>query len=124
MECTKIWKCYIGDKDGDEFGESYQRDPIYFRQFFQTLSDTLRIPIQAVNVIRNPYDAIASICLSKQLLQGHPPTERNKYNNANCLNKQVMPYFSVESSVMKMKNDTDLNLKILDTIMLTLWKGL
>ena len=104
----------IGDKDGYAVGQLYQRYPIYFRQFFRKLSDTLQIPIQAVHMIRNPYDAIASKCLTNLLMQGRPPTETNKYNNTRCLKEQTIPYFSVETGVMKMKNDTGLNLKILD----------
>ena len=97
----------IGDKCGKYIVSLYQQDPTHFRQLLKQLSDTLQIPM-----IRNPYDAVATKCLGSVTTQ--QPTETNKYNNPTCLKRIMTAFFSVEDWVMRMKNDAELNLNVLD----------
>ena len=105
----------IGDKCGTETVYVYQSDPSHFRKLLKQLSDTLQIQVMAVHVIRNPYDVIATNCFPSSMTSGiNRPTEKNKFNDTNCLKKIVLRVIEVEDVVMSMKNDAELSLKILD----------
>ena len=105
----------IGDKCGAETVYVYQSDPSHFRKLLKQLSDTLQIQVMAVHVIRNPYDVIATNCFPSSMTSGiNRPTEKNKFNDTNCLKKIVLRVIEVEDVVMSMKNDAELSLKILD----------
>lgn len=104
----------VADKGAGAVTEIYAHNPKRLREAYKQLSSTLQIPIQAIHVVRNPYDMIASNSFFGLVRLGNPPTERNKYNKTATLQLVKARTFAMAESVINMKKDAELNLKVLD----------
>ena len=104
----------VADKGAGSVTEIYAHEQKQLIQAYKQLSNTLQIPVQAIHVVRNPYDMIASNSFFRMMYQGHPPTERNKFNNTAILQRIKARIFGLAESVMNMKKDAELNWKVLD----------
>ena len=82
----------IGDKAGGNTIKMYMESRQRFRVLYQKLRETVKVPIKVVNIIRNPYDMVAT----QTLLHGagirvHTTnsTAAHKYTNNNVLREQI-----------------------------------
>ena len=53
----------IGDKSGGTSVKMYMKDSDVFKRLYQSLTDTVEVPIKVLQVFRNPLDMIATVTL-------------------------------------------------------------
>ena len=76
----------IGDKSGGKSSLCYLDSPQRVQKSYRQLVDTVRIPVRAIHVIRNPYDMIATAALYHAGSAGHKlPASEKKFDNPKML---------------------------------------
>lgn len=78
----------IGDKTAGDVTNSFSHDPIMFRYLLKRLSEIVGVPLKVINVVRNPFDMVATLTLYRgsnvKNVKVHA-TETDKYNNTDLL---------------------------------------
>lgn len=78
----------IGDKTAGDVTNSFSHDAIMFRYLLNRLSEIVGVPLKVINVVRNPFDMVATLTLYRgstvRNVKVHA-TETNKYNNTSLL---------------------------------------
>ena len=78
----------IGDKTGGDATRSYRLNPKQFMKAIICLEQLLSVPLKVINVIRNPYDMVATVALYRGSHKNDTKvnaTEDNKYENFRVL---------------------------------------
>ena len=81
----------IGDKHGEFTVTTLAANP----ELLQKLRDVVKVPVRFIHVVRNPFDNIATMAL------------RQAQNNSLDIQATIDRYFSVSTSVMKVKAMAD-----------------
>ena len=91
----------IGDKAGGMTAQVYRMDKELFGSIYRQLESTVMIPLQAIHVVRNPYDNIATMLLYNHRVK-QKANETHKYHNEQALKNQIVAYFNQIRSVLEM----------------------
>lgn len=78
----------IGDKTAGDVTNAFLWESVVFRYMLKKLSQIVGVPLKVINVVRNPFDMIATLTLyrgSSDLNVKVPATEEKKYNNSQVL---------------------------------------
>ena len=98
----------IGDKAGGLTAQVYRRNKKNFFLLYQRLQATVRIPLHAIHVVRNPYDNIATMLLYNEHIK-QKVNESHRYFNEKLLKGQIIAYFNQVRSVVEMVEKLKLN---------------
>ena len=98
----------IGDKAGGMTAQVYRKKREKFVSVYQQLCSTVKVPVYAIHVVRNPYDNIATMLLYNEHMK-RSTNETHKYRNFAGLRKQINAYFVQVESVLGMIKDAHLN---------------
>ncbi len=96
----------IGDNSGGFTTQLFGRNRTLFKMVYKEVKRTLKMPVHAIYIIENPFDAIATISLYSNKIS--PNTSIKFYNNTN-LKKAVLKYFIQLKIVVEMIRKTPLN---------------
>ena len=102
----------IGDKSGGMVAKLYAKNPNDAHRTYLEISDTVKIPIRVLHVVRNPYDIIATqLLFNASGVLGHKfeATVDHPYNNTAGLILKMQGLVRRASSVMTMLNDWNLD---------------
>ena len=78
----------IGDKTAGDVTNSFSHDPVMFQYLLRRLSEIVGVPLKVINVVRNPFDMVATLTLYRGSTVKNvkvQATETNKYNNTDLL---------------------------------------
>lgn len=104
----------IGDKTGGSTAMLYYDTPKIFRATLRRLRSISGVPYQAVHVVRNPYDMVATVALYQATL--NPNTDKfnatveNKFNDFKVINLATTLILKKATAVRDMVQDMKLNL--------------
>lgn len=108
----------IGDKAGGTTSHEYVTSPSKFAQSYRQLVQTVKVPVIAIHVVRNPYDMIATRMLYSDTDRNGAKlttaTVNHKYNNTSHLLYHVRRVFDIAQIVHNMIQDHDLMLTVLE----------
>ena len=88
----------IGDKSGGQTAMVYRDSSKRACGIFNELVDTVKVPIHAIHVVRNPYDMIATAMLYNAGKHGKATTD-HPYRNDKLLQKFIQEIHSLASAV-------------------------
>ena len=95
----------IGDKSGGDAVIEYNKNPKLFKTFYNRLLAKVKLPVKVIQVIRNPYDMIATATLFEaSSVNGvkEPATPTHKYSNFRLLNSRISNFLSLSRALMQM----------------------
>ena len=101
---TKLIKV-IGDKSGGDAVIEYRRNKTLFKEIYNQLQAEVKLPVKVIQVIRNPYDMIATATLFEaNPVHGVkvPATPTHKYSNFRLLKKHILTFLSMSRDLMQM----------------------
>lgn len=78
----------IGDKTAGDVTNTFIRDPTLFDYLLMKLRGIVGVPLKVINVVRNPFDMVATLTLYRSSTKWNikvNATENNKYNNTDVL---------------------------------------
>lgn len=107
----------IGEKTGGLTMNIYRRSAREFYDLHNRLTEILHIPLRVIQVIRNPYDMIATEVLYEQLgftwkQNASLVTEDDKFHDTDALKSGVEKTFRKARNIQKMRKE--LNLTVLE----------
>ena len=102
----------IGDKCGGDTTRMYSRKSRLFKTLYQLLRNSVKVPIKVLQVIRNPFDMIATLTLYRG--SGIREVKVNatvshKYRNHTVLRKAANSILEIANSVSRMVPDVRLS---------------
>ena len=100
----------IGDKAGGMTAKAFRMNRKTFIAQYTALQATVKVPIHAIHVVRNPYDNIATMLLYNNHIPKTDVDVEHPYINLEKLQYQIMAYFSQVRSVVEMIHLLGLNL--------------
>ena len=103
----------IGDKTGGEVTKMFHDKPKMFQFILKGLQRQVKVPIKVINVVRNPFDMIATLTLyrgANSSVVKVNATEQNKFQDLQILKKAAkdITYRAVAIHQMEKKYDLDL----------------
>ena len=106
----------IGYKSAASVTGMYRGNPNQFKQVYKQFAHTLKIPIHAIHVVRNPYDMIAThfMCKSRFRSKGQVSQPSESKDSANMLVGSMSKVFWLADGVLDMIMDPELDLKVLE----------
>ena len=98
----------FGDKAGGMTTQLYRKHQSLFINTYQEMKKNLKIPINVIHVIRNPYDNIATMFLHNAIPKANSSTTDKYYNNTG-LREYILNYFKQVQTVTNMIKNIPLN---------------
>ena len=92
----------IGDKAGATTVRLFRKNQSAFVKTYKEMKKHLKIPINVVHVIRNPYDNIAAMILRNRNYNNKNLNSTNIYYNNTDLKVYILNYFKQVQTVIKM----------------------
>ena len=103
----------IGDKNGGKTTALFYTEPLKWDQVFRKLKSLLHIPIKVIQVIRNPYDNIATSVLykSKGVNVATVKHHNKSYEvDVDAMKHYTSRYFDFHEAIQQVKRKYDLTL--------------
>ena len=103
----------IGDKNGGKTTALFYTEPLKWDKVFRKLKSLLHIPIKVIQVIRNPYDNIATLVLykSKGVNVATVKHHNKSYEvNVDAMKQYTSRYFGFHEAIQQLKHKYDLTL--------------
>lgn len=100
----------IGDKSGGMTAKAFRVNRKMFVEQFSQLQSTVKVPIHAIHVIRNPFDNIATMLLYNNHISKAEVDIEHPFINMEKLQAQIMSYFNQVRGVVEMIQLLGLNL--------------
>ena len=107
---TKLW--VIGDKSGGNTALVYLKNSRQFKVKYQHLRGSLRVPIKVLQVVRNPFDMIATnaLYLGSSIPRAKVnATPTHKYDKLSILNQSVNDFIRRSTAVVHMTHELRLS---------------
>ena len=98
----------IGDKTGGDVPRTYRSNPLQFTHALNCLKNLVKVPLKLINVIRNPYDMIATLTLyhgSHKKDTKVYATEDKKYINFSLLRKAAEDTISLAEALYDIQHN-------------------
>ena len=102
----------IGDKSGGRAALVYHEHSCHFKELYQQLAASVKVPMKVLQVIRNPLDMIATEMLYRgSSVAGRKAraTVRRKYSNAAALEYSTAQILNISRAIMRMVPDVGLS---------------
>ena len=102
----------IGDKSGGRAVKEYNRDSKKFKKLYRQLASSVKVPIEVLQVVRNPLDMIATKVLymgSSSKYTKVNATIEHKYRNFELINKVAIDFLNFTKAIMRMIPDVGLS---------------
>ena len=103
----------IGDKTAGDVTDMYDDNPRKFHYMLEGLRQLVTVPIRAINVVRNPFDMIATLTLyrgSNTTDMKVKATEENKYDNPAILRKATKDILRKATALYQIERMLDLDM--------------
>ena len=102
----------IGDKCGGDSTRMYYRNKHQFRALYRLLKTNVKVPIKTIQVVRNPYDMIATLALyrgsGEEDVKLNATTE-SKYTDFKVLKGAAESVLDISRAIMRMVPDVGLS---------------
>ena len=97
----------IGDKSGGNTGRMYSEDPSEIQNTYKEITQTVKIPVYSLHVIRNPFDIMSTALLCAErandgMHRKYEPPEGSKFNNTNKIENVIKLFFKYAKAVRNM----------------------
>ena len=102
----------VGDKSGGKTASLFMTNPLKWEQVLFKLKSVLNIPIKAIQVIRNPYDNIATSVLykSKGIKVATAKQSNKTYEvDTSLIEHHIDKYFDLYRSIQMLRHKYNLN---------------
>ena len=103
----------IGDKTAGDVTNVYDNKPQSFYLYLYRLRQLVTVPLKAINVVRNPFDMIATLTLyrgSNTTDMKVEATEENKYDNPAILRKATKDILRKATALYEIERTLDLDM--------------
>ena len=95
----------IGDKCGGDMTRMYHKSKGQFRTLYQMLKANVKVPIKVLQVVRNPFDMIATVALyrgsGKREVKVNATTT-HKYSDSRILKGAIKSVMDISQAIMRM----------------------
>ena len=102
----------IGDKCGGDVTRMYHKNSAQLRTVYRMLKANVKVPIKVLQVVRNPFDMIATMALYRgsgvQDVKVNA-TKTHKYSDARVINGAIKSVFDMSKMVMRIVPDLGLS---------------
>ncbi len=114
----KDYVAVIGNKQAGQVTRQYLTDPANYQQVYKELVETVRIPVVALLVVRNPFDMVARKCIHRlsddDLNMRELATMKKVYRDDRILKECIKMIMNHAQAIQSMKQDLKLNMTILE----------
>ena len=102
----------IGDKCGGDMTRMYHKSSAQLRRVYRRLKANVKVPIKVLQVVRNPFDMIATMALYRGSGVHDVKvnaTKTHKYSDARVINSAIKSVLDISKAVMRMIPDLGLS---------------